>query len=210
MSIRLLVADDHQIVQYGLRSMLADSGVEIVAEASDGDRAVELAQEHKPDVVLLDVRLKNDDGLAALKAIKARLPNTAVLMFSNFDNPTYVARAMAQGAAGFLMKDVTRDQLIQAIETVAQGSNIWTPAEIRRFTGTLRSGRAETPTEVSLTHRESEVLHQMAYGLTNKEIADALNISYETVKEHVQHILKKLGVSDRTQAAVWAVRKGLV
>ena len=129
---------------------------------------------------------------------------------ANYDNPTYIARAMSQGASGYLVKDVARDDLLSAVRTVASGENIWTPSEIRRFTGALRAANLDSSIEVALTNRESEVLHQMAYGLTNKEIADALGISYETVKEHVQHILKKLAVSDRTQAAVWAVRNKLV
>jgi DNA-binding NarL/FixJ family response regulator len=114
------------------------------------------------------------------------------------------------GASGYLLKGCTREQLIKAIHTAASGESAWTRDELRRVTGALATPRLAADVEVPLTQRESEVLRQLAYGLTNKEIAQALHISYETVKEHVQHILRKIGVSDRTQAAVWAVRKGLV
>jgi DNA-binding NarL/FixJ family response regulator len=133
-----------------------------------------------------------------------------ILMLSTFDNPTYIARSVALGASGYLLKGCTRDQLIKAIHTAASGESAWTRDELRRVTGALATPRLAADVEVPLTQRESEVLRQLAYGLTNKEIAQALHISYETVKEHVQHILRKIGVSDRTQAAVWAVRKQLV
>ena len=133
-----------------------------------------------------------------------------VLMFSGFDNPTYVARAVALGANGYILKGTNKDKLLDAIRRTAKGENIWTREELRRVTGALATPRLATDVEVPLTQRESEVLHQLALGLTNKEIAQSLQISYETVKEHVQHILRKIGVTDRTQAAVWAVRKGIV
>ena len=133
-----------------------------------------------------------------------------VLMFSAYDNPTYVARSVALGASGYLLKSCGRDMIVDAIRKIVAGENVWTRDELRRVTGALATPRLASDVEVPLTQRESEVLRQLALGLTNKEIALALEISYETVKEHVQHILRKVGVSDRTQAAVWAVRKGLV
>jgi DNA-binding NarL/FixJ family response regulator len=117
---------------------------------------------------------------------------------------------VALGANGFLLKGSSRDQLLAAIRKVASGEDAWTRDELRRVTGALATPRLASDVEAPLTQRESEVLRQLAFGLTNKEIAQALGISYETVKEHVQHILRKIGVTDRTQAAVWAVRKGLV
>ena len=126
------------------------------------------------------------------------------------DNPTYIARTVALGAAGYLIKTVDQQQIVGSIRRVAAGESIWIREELRRVTGALSTPRAAIDLEVPLTKRESEVLKQLALGLSNKEIAQALTISYETVKEHVQHILRKVGVSDRTQAAVWAVRKGLV
>jgi len=210
MSIRLLIADDHEVVRSGLRSLLADSDIEVVAEASSGDQAVALARQHAPDVVLLDIRMSDGDGLAALGRLKMDQPELPILMLSTYDNPTYVARAVALGASGYLLKGSSREKLIEAIHAAASGEDSWSRDELRRVTGALSTPRLADDVEVPLTKRESEVLRQLAYGLTNKEIAAALGISYETVKEHVQHILRKVGVTDRTQAAVWAVRKGLV
>jgi DNA-binding NarL/FixJ family response regulator len=210
MSIKLLIADDHEVVRSGLKTILAGTDIKIVAEASTGEQAVRLALKHEPDVVLLDIRMPEGDGLNALGRIKLDRPSMPILILSTYDNPTYVARAVALGAAGFLLKDMTREKLIEVIHTAAAGQSAWTREELRRVTGALATPRLAADVEVPLTQRESEVLRQLAYGLTNKEIALALHISYETVKEHVQHILRKVGVSDRTQAAVWAVRKGLV
>ncbi len=210
MSIKLLIADDHEVVRSGLKSLLAGTDIKIVAEASTGEQAVRLALKHEPDVVLLDIRMPEGDGLNALGRIKLDRPNMPILMLSTYDNPTYVARAVALGASGFLLKGTSRDKLIESIRASAAGQSTWTREELRRVTGALATPRLAADVEVPLTQRESEVLRQLAYGLTNKEIALALHISYETVKEHVQHILRKIGVSDRTQAAVWAVRKGLV
>ena len=210
MSIKLLIADDHEVVRTGLKSLLAGTDIKIVAEAAGGEAAVRLALKHNPDVVLLDVRMPDGDGLNALGRIKLDRPKMAVVMFSTYDNPTYVARAVAYGASGYVLKGMPKDKLVQAIKTAAAGENAWTREELRRVTGALATPRLSNDVEVPLTQRESEVLRQLAFGLTNKEIAQALHISYETVKEHVQHILRKIGVTDRTQAAVWAVRKGLV
>ena len=209
MAIRLLIVDDHAVVRAGLRSMTADSEIEIVAEASDGNEALTLATQHRPDVVLLDVRMPGSDGITCLGRLRTELPEISVLMFSAYENPTYVARAVALGASGYLIKTVSSDELLAAIRKVASGEPIWSRDELRRVTGALSTPRAAVDLEVPLTKRESEVLKQLALGLSNREIAQALSISYETVKEHVQHILRKVGVSDRTQAAVWAVRRGL-
>lgn len=210
MSIKLLIADDHEVVRSGLKSLVAGTDIKVIAEAATGEAAVRLAMKHEPDVVLLDIRMPEGDGLNSLGRIKLERPNMPVLMLSTYDNPTYVARAVALGASGYLLKGTSREKLLEAIRMAAQGQSAWTRDELRRVTGALATPRLAADVEVPLTQRESEVLRQLAYGLTNKEIALALHISYETVKEHVQHILRKIGVTDRTQAAVWAVRKGLV
>ncbi len=207
---RLLIADDQEIVRRGLKALLADTEIKIVAEVTTGRAAVEYALEHDLDLVLMDVRMPDGDGMNALGRIKLDKPDLPILMFSNYDNPTYIARAVALGASGYLLKGCTREELVKAIQTAAAGENVWTRDELRRVTGALATPRLNADIEAPLTTRESEVLRQLAYGLKNKEIAQALGISYETVKEHVQHVLRKLGVSDRTQAAVWAVRKELV
>lgn len=209
-TIKMLIADDHEVVRRGLKSLLADSEVEIVAEVSTGEKAVEYALANDLDLVLLDVRMPDGDGLNSLGRIKLDKPDMPVLILSTFDNPTYIARAVALGASGYLLKGCTREKLLESIRISAAGESAWTRDELRRVTGALATPRLAADVEVPLTQRESEVLRQLAYGLTNKEIAQALHISYETVKEHVQHILRKIGVSDRTQAAVWAVRKELV
>jgi DNA-binding NarL/FixJ family response regulator len=193
-----------------LKNLLADTEIEVIAEASSGAQAVDLAMKKNPDLVILDIRMPDGDGLTALGRIKLDRPDLPVLILSTYDNPTYVARAVALGAGGYILKGSSRDEIVEAIRKAAQGDSIWTREELRRVTGALATPRLAADVEVPLTQRESEVLRQLALGLTNKEIAQALKISYETVKEHVQHILRKIGVADRTQAAVWAVRKGLV
>jgi DNA-binding NarL/FixJ family response regulator len=210
MSIRVLIADDHEVVRAGLKTLLADTDVQIIGEVAAGDQAVRYIMANPVDVVLMDIRMPDGDGLTALGRIKLEKPELPVLMLSTFDNPTYIARSVALGASGYVLKGCTKEELLAAIRTAASGESAWTRDELRRVTGALATPRLAADVEVPLTQRESEVLRQLAYGLTNKEIAQALHISYETVKEHVQHILRKIGVSDRTQAAVWAVRKQLV
>ena len=210
MPTSILIADDHQVVRTGLQTMLAGTEFEVVAEAIDGEEAVKLATKHKPDLVLLDIRMPGTDGLAALSRIKLALPSTPVLMLSTYDNPTYIAKAVALGASGYIFKGASRDELLAAFRKVVAGEEAWTRDELRRVTGALATPRMNADVEVPLTQRESEVLRQLAHGLTNKEIGLALGISYETVKEHVQHILRKIGVTDRTQAAVKATRLGIV
>jgi len=211
MSIQLLVCDDHEVVRFGLASLLQGTEIEIVAEVASGSDAVKNTMENPHiDLVLLDIRMPDGDGLNALGRIKLERPELPVLMLSTYDNPTYIARAVALGAAGYILKGATREHLVETIKTAATGQSAWTREELRRVTGALATPRLTADVEVPLTQRESEVLRQLTHGLTNKEIAQTLEISYETVKEHVQHILRKIGVSDRTQAAVWAVRKGLV
>jgi DNA-binding NarL/FixJ family response regulator len=210
MSFRLVVADDHEVVRNGLRTILAGSEFEIVGEAATCEDAVRLACNDGIDVVLLDIRFGDGDGLNALSRMKVERPQLPVLIFSAYDNPTFVARAVALQASGYLLKSVSRSELLAALHRAASGENSWTRDELRRVTGALATPRLNADIDAPLTQRESEVLRQLALGLTNKEIANSLHISYETVKEHVQHILRKIGVVDRTQAAVWAVRKGLV
>jgi DNA-binding NarL/FixJ family response regulator len=210
MSIHVLIADDHEVVRNGLRYFFEGTDIEIAAEFATGDAAVHYALENDIDVALLDIRMPKTDGLTALGRIKLEKPDLPVLMYSTFDNPTYIARAVALGASGFVLKGVDKEILIDAIHKASNGESAWTRDELRRVTGALATPRLNADIEVPLTQRESEVLKQLAYGLTNKEIAQTLHISYETVKEHVQHILRKVGVKDRTQAAVWAVRKGFV
>lgn len=210
MKKQLLVVDDHEVIRLGLRMMLENTDLEVAAEATSAKEALEAVEKSVPDVVLLDIRMEGGDGLNTLGRLKLDHADLPVVLFSAYDNPTYIARAVALGAAGYVLKSAPRERLIEALQTAAAGEPAWTREELRRVTGALATPRLSQDIEVPLTQRESEVLRQMAQGLTNKEIAKMLEISYETVKEHVQHILRKIGVTDRTQAAVWAVRKNLV
>jgi DNA-binding NarL/FixJ family response regulator len=209
MSIKVLIADDHEVVRSGLKSLLSGPDIEVVGQAAGGDEAFRLAQKCKPNVVLLDIRMADGDGLEALDKIRAAMPATRVIMLSTFDNPTYMARAAALGASDYLLKSTSRDDLRTAIKAAAAGESPLR-TELRRLAGTASPAQVELSDDVSLTQRESQVLRHMALGLSNKEIGRALGISVDTVKEHVQNILRKVQATDRTQAAVWAVRKGLV
>ncbi len=208
--IRLLIADDHEAVRCGVKTLLEGTEIKVVGEATTGQAAVKYAVEKDVDIVLMDIRMPDGDGLTALGRIKLEKPDLPILLISAFENPAYVARGVAMGAAGSLLKGCTRDELVNAIRSAVAGENVWTHEELRRVSGSLRTPRLSGDMEVSLSEREGEVLRQMAFGLTNRQIATTLHISYETVKEHVQHILRKIGLTDRTQAAVWAVRKELV
>ncbi len=210
MAVRLVIADDHELVRSGIVSLLEGADVEIVAQAASGPEAVELCQLHKPDVLLLDIRMKDTDGLTALEEIRKKAPEVKVLILSTYDNPTYMARAHALGASDYVLKGSSRDQLLGALAAVVAGEAPSKFGELQKVAGTMSVRQKQVDDEVQLTHRETQVLRHLALGLSNKEIAQSLSISVETVKEHVQHLLRKMDVADRTQAAVWAVRKGLV
>jgi DNA-binding NarL/FixJ family response regulator len=210
MAIRLLIAEDHEAVRLGIRGLVEATNIQIVAEAETGEQAARLARELDVDVALLDVRMPHGDGLTALGRIKQSKPELPVLMFSAYDNPMYIARAVALGGSGFLLKSTNRADFVRAIQTAAAGKEVWTNEQLRYASSALATPRYGTELEVSLTHREGEVLKRVSLGQTNREIAESLGISAEMVKEHIRAILQKIGVSDRTQAAVWAVRKALV
>ena len=210
MSVRLLVADDHEVIRTGLASLLAGSDIEIVAEAAKGKEAIKQAEKHKPDVVLLDIRMPDGDGLATLEKLRAKVPDSRVVMLSTYDNPTYIARAVALGASDYVLKGSTPRGHDHHDQAAAAGESPSRAGELRRVAGAMKIRQVIDDDDVPLTQRETQVLRHVALGLSNKEIGRSLEISVETVKEHVQNILRKIAVSDRTQAAVWAVRKGLV
>ena len=210
MSIRLLIVDDQELIRRGMESLVAGTEIIVAAGASSGSEALAQADRHPLDVVLLDVRMPDEDGLATLERLKQRHPDLPVLMFSAYEHPTYVGRAVALGASGYLSKAVGRQELMEAIHKAVRGETLWRREDMRRVSGALATPRISAELEVPLTMREKEVLLVLTSGQTNEQIAVTLGISYETVKEHVQHILRKIGVETRTQAAVWAVRKGLV
>ncbi len=209
-TIRLLVADDQEVVRSGVKALLVGTEIEVVAEAACSQAAVKLALEMDVNLVLLDIRMPDGDGLTALSRIKLEKPKLPALLFSAFDNLASVAQAIDLGAGGFLLKGCGRNEFLNAIRVVAAGENSWIGKKRQGASRSLRTpGRVGT-LEASLTEREGEVLHEIVLGLSNDQIAVKLEITSETVKEHVQHVLRKLGVGDRTQAAVWAVRNGLV
>ncbi|MFO7902608.1 MAG: response regulator transcription factor [Pirellulaceae bacterium] len=211
MSISVLVADDHEVVRTGLARLLQGAEIDIVAEAENGEQAVEQTLRHAPDVVLMDVRMPDGDGLVALEKIRAAKPDVRVVMLSTYDNPTYVARSVALGAADYVLKGSSREALIAAITRAAAGDP---PPENSLLHGVketmARLRDRQDAGDVPLTNRELQVLRHVALGLSNREIGHSLKISIETVKEHVQNILRKIDAADRTQAAVWAIKKGFV
>ena len=213
--IRVLIADDEAIVRDGLRALVElEPDLEVVAEAADGAEAVELAGRHSPDVALIDIRMPNVDGLEATRRL-ARLPSPPrVLVLTTFDHNEYVYEAMKSGASGFLLKDVRRGQLTDAIRKVVDGDVLVAPAITRRlieeFCRRPSSDEARRKELADLTPREVEVLTLLGRGLSNREIAQALVVAETTVKTHVARVLSKLDLRDRAQAVVVAYETGLV
>ncbi len=210
MSIRLLVCDDHEVIRTGLATLLAGTEIEIIGEAANGKETVTQAEKLNPDVILLDIRMPDGDGLSTLEKLRAKVPESRVVMLSTYDNPTYIARAVALGAADYVLKGSSRDSIVATIVAAGRGESPSRSGELRRIASAMKVRQVIDDDDVPLTQRETQVLRHVALGLSNKEIGRSLEISVETVKEHVQNILRKIAVSDRTQAAVWAVRKGLV
>ena len=208
--IRLLIGDDHEVVRSGIVSLVSNTDIEVVGAVGTGEAIREMAVSQKPDVVLVDIRMPEGDGLSTLEWLKNKIPTLPVLILSTYDNPTYIARAMALGASGYLLKGSRREELLEAIRKVQSGGTSWPRDEIRHPTAAMNTPDGVGDLETPLTQREIQVLRQLALGLSNKEIGKALSISVETVKEHVHNILHKVGVAVRTQAAVWAIRKGLI
>jgi DNA-binding NarL/FixJ family response regulator len=223
--VRIVIADDHGLVRQGFQGMLArEEGFEVVGEAEDGREAVELCSRLRPDLVLMDVRMPEMDGLAATREIKQRYPETGVLMVTMQENPDYLLEAVKAGAAGYVLKGSPNSQIMGAIRRVLEGESPLNQELAMHVIHHLAGGaaqEAEPPSHSqphrrpdqlshSLTKRELEVLRLLAQGKTNQEIAQSLVLSTLTVKTHVQRIIGKLGVSDRTQAAVRAFELGLL
>ena len=216
MSIRVAIADDHAVVRQGLRTFLElQDDVEVVGEAADGAEAVELVARTEPDVVLLDLVMPHLDGIEATRQIRARSPGTRILVLTSFADDHTVLPAVRAGAAGYLLKDVQPPELVAAIRTVNAGEALLAPTVATMLVEQLAAEEgahngAAAPAGPHLTPRELEVLAELARGRANKAIAFELGVSERTVKTHVSNILGKLGFTDRTQAAVYAVEHGLV
>src|SRR5215211_3795527 len=209
----MIIADDHELARAGLRTMLeGDRSLTLVGEATNGREALALCQELRPDLALLDVRMPEMDGLAAARAIRQACPQTRVLIVTTHENPDYLLAALKAGAAGYVLKDVTRQELLNTIRRVLRGESVLS-SEIAARALQDMADKQTRPTSApaeQLTPREREVLAQIIEGHTNRQIAQALSVSVGTVKFHVEHIIAKLGVADRTQAAVRAVETGLL
>jgi two-component system, NarL family, response regulator LiaR len=208
-----MLVDDHELVRQGIAAMLnAASDLQVVGEARSGREALEVARRELPDVVLMDVKMPDMDGLEATRKLKEERSRTAVIMLTMHDNPSYLRDAVRAGAAGYLLKDVSKDELVDAIRQVATGGAFIESQMLKGMLSEMKPGSAGAQTGVgkNLTKREREILALVAEGMSNREIADKLVLSPETVKSHVAAILEKLNVSDRTQAAIFAVRNGLV
>ena len=208
--IRVLIADDHAVVRRGLRTFLElQEEIEVVGEAEDGEQALTEAERLDPDVILLDLVMPHVDGIAALHGLRERSPRSRVIMLTTFLDDDKLLPAVRAGAAGYLLKDVEPKDLVGAIRTVHAGEALLHPAAAARVMAELVD--AARPTAAALlTPRENEVLALIARGSSNKVIARELGVSEKTVKTHVSNLLGKLGVTDRTQAALYAVREGLV
>jgi DNA-binding NarL/FixJ family response regulator len=210
---RIVIVDDHELARAGLRSMLAqERDLTVVGEASDGAQALALCRHLSPDLILMDVRMPGLDGLAATAAIKQEYPATSVIIVTMYENPDYLVQALKAGAAGYLLKDATQREVVTAVRQVLRGEFPLHPHLSTHLLQRLarEMAREAQPLPERLTPREVVVLQLLAQGQTNREIARLLGVSVGTVKVHVQHIIAKLGVSDRTQAAVRAVELGLL
>jgi len=206
-TITLLIAYPKAVIRAGLLKMLEGSGIRVVGEASHAREAVTMARKVEPDVVLVDAILPGVDSFDVVRKFRATVPDAKLLVLSAVDNPTYMARAHAAGASDYLLEELSADELVGAIRNAVAGKP---PARGGRYTAFLAGleKRDEAgPASGKLTPREQQVLRHISLGLPNKEIASSLSISVETVKEHVQNILRKMGLKDRTQAAVWAAQQ---
>ena len=218
---RLVLADDHHLLRRGIRSLLSDEpGLEVVGEASTGLEAIEICRRLAPDLVLMDVRMPEMDGITATRQIKREQPGVSVLMVTMHENPDYLLEALDAGAAGYVLKDAPAKRLINAVRRTLDGESplnqelattcLRQLAEERQHKPSRGESKDGEPLEDALTPRESEVLGLLTTGQTNQQIAKDLMVSALTVKTHVQRIIRKLGVSDRTQAAIRAAELRLV
>jgi NarL family two-component system response regulator LiaR len=212
--IKVLIADDHAVVREGTRRILdQEEDIEVVAEANDGDEAVQLAKRYKPDVAIMDISMPKLDGIEATKRIKALFPEMVVLILSAYDDDQFVFSLLEAGAAGYLLKSIHGQELVDAIRAVYAGESVLHPSIARKvlskFARTPGKVMEEEPEEL-LSKREVEVLSLVTKGLSNKEIADELCLSIRTVQGHVGNIFNKLRVSSRTEAVVQALKKGWV
>ena len=223
-TVRVLVVDDQQLMRDGIASLLSlQEGIEVVGTASNGQRAIEQALHLQPDVILMDVRMPVMDGVAATIQLRGQLPQSKIMMLTTFDDDTYVLEALRAGASGYLLKDIPAHDLARAVHAVHRGIYQLDPAVAQRVVASLATGAGSQPAPPAghvadggsakrgdMTERELEVLRLISRGASNREIAETLVISEGTVKNHISSILSRLGLRDRTQAAIYAREQGLL
>ena len=209
--IKIIIADDHPVVREGLSAMLArEEDILVVAEAKDGNEALELALEHSPDIVLMDLRMPEMDGVEAIRHLKEQNPEIQVIILTTYDDDEDIFRGIEAGARAYLLKDAPREELFKAIRAVSRGESLIDPSITGRVLDRLTKLSQQVQTPEILSDRELEVLTLIAKGTSNKEIADTLTISESTVKTHIQSIFHKLEVNDRTEAVTEALKRGII
>jgi DNA-binding NarL/FixJ family response regulator len=209
--VRVLVADDHPVVRAGLRALLsAEPGLAVVAEAGSGEETVLMARQHRPDVVLMDLRMPGAGGLAAIRQLSADQPGVRVVVLTTYDSDADILPAVEAGAAGYLLKDTPRDTLVGAIFAAARGETVLAPSVAGRLVNRLRAAPPEAPARETLSARETEVLILAGRGLTNAQIGRELFVSEATVKTHLLRAYAKLGVTGRTAAVTRAMELGVL
>lgn len=211
-AIRILIADDHTVVRKGLKALITtEPGLEVVGEAADGEEAIRRARILKPDVILMDMSMPHKDGVAAIQAIRAEDPQARILVLTSFAEDKKILAAIKAGALGYLLKDASPDELLRAIQEVYRGKSSLHPTVAQKVIHAIQGPSDEQEhAQSGLTDREVEILKLIAKGFPNQQIAKQLYISERTVRTHVSNILRKLNLPNRTQAALYAVREGLV
>ena len=209
--IRVMITDDHPVVREGLSAMLSrEQDIEVVGEAGNGREAIEKARNLKPDVVLMDLRMPEVDGVEAMRQIRVNNPDIKFIVLTTYDNDEYIFRGIEAGARAYLLKDSPREEMFRAIRVVSEGGSLIEPAVAGKVLDRFAELSRQVQVPATLSEREVEVLRLIAKGISNKIIATSLSISESTVKTHVQSIFNKLEVNDRTEAVTEAIKKGII
>lgn len=208
MTVRVLVADDHAIVRYGMRELIsAEPKYEVIGEASSGEEAIRLAEQLRPDIVVMDIRMPHGDGISACREIRSNLPQTRVLVLTAFNEEDLVMGAIMAGASGFLLKQLGTDSLIRALDTIAMGGSLLDPAVTGQVLIQMQNMARGQQGAAPLSAQEDRILHLIAEGKSNREIADEMHLSVNTVRNYTSKLYAKLGLSTRSQAAVYVTQQ---
>jgi len=205
-SVRVLIADDHQAVRLGLTTLLNGSSFEVTVQAVTCEEAIRFARAVQPDLVLIDLRMPGGDGWQAIREIKVECPAVAVVVFTAADSVPAMIRAYDAGADGYVLKGSDSTQLLKTLQRAANGKRAWSRRQMQRI-GTARRQTYGFDDYLGLTKREAQVLHAVTRGMTNEEISEELGVDLDTVKQHMKRLMSKVGVADRTQTAIWALRR---